>query len=432
MFRTLALVLGGGLIAIALAYAAFTGIVGLGTKAHAAAPPASAYNYDGVVEIDPETTHLHARWQIHLDQPDTETLTYWLSENFEAIEVSGQGVESFALDPDSAPPGVVAISIQLTPASADPRQIEIGYEGILFPEPMPNRINSISPELVEFTVDSFWHPFDARFDQYVTGQIDLRIPGDWTPVTPGHAQVHAQGVSFEFGPGNRDFPITLLTEYEVRLTNQYRVFDTREGARDLSAFADMVGFCTAYLDTRFGEREPLLQANIVIHRRTSSGYARGTLIALTDIGDTFTDATQRFICHELAHYWASNGNPGTVENWINESFAEYIGIMAVRERRGAEAYAEQMGRLERRMAELGEQPSIWTADDLSRRPHSVNYIKGPIALAALEARIGEPAFAELTRRMMVDRIATTPELLAELEDIAGAEHRAWFEARLAE
>jgi hypothetical protein len=41
-------------------------------------------------------------------------------------------------------------------------------------------------------------------------------------------------------------------------------------------------------------------------------------------------------------------------------------------------------------------------------------------------------FAEFMRRAMVERIPTTPELLDTLEVLAGGDHRAWFEARLAE
>ena len=235
-----------------------------------------------------------------------------------------------------------------------------------------------------------------------------------------------------FSAPTMDFPITLLTEFTLHQTERYQVFDTRPGERDLTAFTGMVGFCADYLDARYGGREPLPQANVVIHTRLSSGYARGTLIALTEIGEEVTPSIQRFICHELAHYWASNGNAITVENWLNESFAEYIGIMAVRAELGEDAYAAQIARLEQRLADLGPQPPIWTPDDLSRRPYGVNYVKGPLALAALEARIGERAFAEFTRRMMVDRVSTTPELLAILEAVAGVENRDWFEAQLAE
>ncbi|MCP2678198.1 hypothetical protein NHF45_01485 [Maricaulaceae bacterium NA33B04] len=432
MFRALVLVLISGAVATGLAHAAFTGFALVGEDDHVTAHVPSDYHFDGALVIDPDTTHVNARWTISIDQPDTDTLTYWLNANLTDVEVTGDTVASVSVAPSPASPQMTAVTIELSPEAERPHQFEISYAGVLFPEPMANRINSISPDKVEFTVDSFWQPFDARFDQAVTGHISIDIPGDWTPVSPGEARQREGGVDIVFSAPTMDFPITLLTEFTLHQTERYQVFDTRPGERDLTAITEMVGFCARYLDARYGEREPLPRANVVIHTRPSSGYARGTLIALTDIGEEVTPSIQRFICHELAHYWASNGNAMTVENWLNEAFAEYIAIMAVRAQLGDDAYAAQIARLEQRLADLGPQPPIWTPDDLSRRPYGVNYVKGPLALADLETRIGEADFAEFARLMMVDRLSTTPELLATLEAVAGPDHRNWFEVRLAE
>src|SRR6056297_2162913 len=83
-------------------------------------------------------------------------------------------------------------------------------------------------------------------------------------------------------------------------------------------------------------------------------------------------------------------------------------------------------------ARRGAKPPIWTPNETGRRPYLVNYRKGPLVLAALEARIGREAFDQFMRRYMVERIPTTPDLLTVLEEVAGVEHRAWFEAQLAE
>ncbi len=432
MLRLLALVLGFGVLATGLAHAMFTGFGAEASEARVVAYPVSDYHLDGRIEINPDTTRIDARWQVFIDQPQTDTLTYWLNGNLGDITVSGDDVSGFSVGPSGASPDIMALQIELAPATERARQFEIAYGGLLFPEPMANRINSISPDKVEFTVDSFWQPFDARFDQRVTGHVAIDIVGDWTPVSSGVATAREGGFDIAFDRPTADFPITLLTEFRLSETERYQVFDTRPGERDLTAFTEMVGFCARYLDARYGELEPLPQASVVIHTRPSSGYARGTLIALTEIGEDVTPSVQRFICHELAHYWASNGNAMTVENWLNESFAEYIGIMAVRAALGEQAYDAQIARLNQRLQDLGPQPSIWTPDDLSRRPHAVNYVKGPLALAALEARIGAVDFDAFTRRMMVERIATTPDLLDTLEAVAGTDHRDWFEARLAE
>ena len=65
------------------------------------------------------------------------------------------------------------------------------------------------------------------------------------------------------------------------------------------------------------------------------------------------------------------------------------------------------------------QPSIWTPDNLDRRPFEINYKKGPLALVRLEEPIGEETFDRLLVRYMTDPIDSTPDLLDALESEAG-------------
>ena len=425
---TLAIAIGCATLAGVLSQLAFAN-PDLATETVTQRLPLSQYHYSGDVQIDPETTHLAAAWTITLDDPDTRSLTYWLSANFDTLEVTGADVEAYSTGP-AGPPGVQAVTIELSDHTDAPRQIEIGYSGVLFPEPMENQINSISPRKVEFTVDSFWQPFDARFSARITADLRLQIPGDWTPVTTGYAEGRAEEIAFLFDRPTLDLPLTLLSDFTEVHTDTYRILDTRPGEADLTALAETAAFCTEYLNARYSARETLPQANIVL--RPSSGYARGTLIALSETGRGEGPDTTKFVCHEFAHFWSSNGVPITVENWLNESFAELVGLMAVRERYGEGAFEAVVSSWQARLTTMGEVGSVWSPDDLSRRSYAVNYIKGPLALAALEDRIGREAFAQFVARYMVERIATTPDLLAMLEEVAGREHRDWFETALGE
>ena len=188
MFRALVLVLSSGVVATRLAHAAFTGFALVGEDEFVTAHILSDYHFDGALVIDPDTTHVEARWTISIDEPDTETLTYWLNANLTDVEVTGASVASVSIAPSPAGPQINAVMIELSPDAQGPHQIEVGYAGVLFPEPMANQINSNSPDKVEFTVDSFWQPFDARFDQTVTGHVSIDITGEWTPVSPGESR----------------------------------------------------------------------------------------------------------------------------------------------------------------------------------------------------------------------------------------------------
>ena len=139
----------------------------------------------------------------------------------------------------------------------------------------------------------------------------------------------------------------------------------------------------------------------------------------------------RFVCHEFAHFWARGGRFNTVDNWINESYAEYLGTMAVRTYLGQDAFEAMVEGYRKQIA--GEDlPHIWKPGDTERLPYLVNYRKGTLALHRLEQRLGEEQFLAFTQELFRSREKSTPMMLDTLESMAGTESRAFFEAVLAE
>jgi len=76
------------------------------------------------------------------------------------------------------------------------------------------------------------------------------------------------------------------------------------------------------------------------------------------------------------------------------------------------------------------QAAVWTSETVRRPSAQVAYRKAPFLLSRLEKRIGAEKMEQLLRRYMVERIRTTPELLAALRDVAGEENAAWFRSEL--
>jgi hypothetical protein len=391
-----------------------------------------AYHYEGIVSLSPDRGRIAADWTIYVNQPEREQLTFLLNEAIGQVAIAGPDVIQFAVGPGEGVLGnVTRVDVTLRPAEGSLRIFEMSYSGNLFDPTDQSGINTVAPDKIELTVDSFWLPFDSRFSQRLTATMEIVAPGDWMrAISTGCAELTESGARVVNTQPQLDIAVTMLSSARSKSGPGYQVFDTRSGARDLSSLVQAAEFCVGYLNERFGEREPLPTATIVVHDRSEAGYARGTLIALTDVPDVLDDEALMFICHEFSHFWSSNGNPGAIENWLNESFAEYAGVRAVGEARGEAAAEAILARFRAQLDDAGPQPPIWTPGETERRPYLVNYRKGPLALAALEARIGRVAFDRFMRRYMVERIATTPDLLAMLEEVAGAEYRAWFEALL--
>lgn len=390
-------------------------------------------HYIGSVQIIPETGLLGAGWSVLIKDPSLDRINFALNAAFGTATLSGSGVQAHTLTSDPRfDAGVQVYAIDLTPSveGAD-RIVKFSYSGVLFSTDPPYGINTLDGRKVELTVDSFWFPFDTRFETDLTATVNIRIQGDWSAIGVGSVNRTSQGYHFQQRTPAIDIALSLLKDSLKIMSDNYVIHDARPdpGAK-LTELAAALDGCTSYLNRLSGAAGPLPPASVIVTSRPEGGYSRGTLIALTDIENEDEEALRQFICHELAHYW-SKANAGGPENWINEGIADYLANMAIRKAMGAAVF-------EARMARYADQvngqdlPPIWTAELMDRAPYLTLYRAGPLALSDLERRLGLPAFEAYMQAVMRAPPASTPDLLALLEETNGAAARNWFEARLAE
>lgn len=394
---------------------------------------ATDLSYTGSVEFRPEAGVLSASWTISVEDETREQITFALSEAFGTPQISGKGVKlvSSALDPrfDGA---VRTYTLDLPPAeSGADRLIRFAYGGPLFREAPPLPINTLNANKIELTVDSFWFPFDARFDASITANLGVRIKGGWSGVGVGTVEPVAGGFRIKQPDPALDIAFSLLSRSQTVQADNYIIHDARtEPGTKLEELTQALEVCTRYLNDLAGQAGPLPQASIIVTDRAEGGYSRGTLIALTDIEGDDEEYLQQFICHELAHYW-SHANAGGPDNWINEGVADYLANMAVRDAMGEDVFAARMARYAERL-EGKDLPPIWTDDAQDRPPYLIMYRAAPLALQALEERMGQEAFAEFMRKVMSEKISSTAAFLTLLADEAGPDTQRWFQDRLAQ
>lgn len=411
---------------------AATGLASICLNAPAFGADSRPLHYIGSVELNPAAGALGAGWTVVVKEPDLNTIEFVLNSAFGTAIVSGPGVQGLTTTLDPQFDGAVRLySIDLTPSvNGSDRVVKFAYGGPLFPQEPSLAINTLNPNKIELTVDSFWFPFDARFETDLTANLNVRINGHWSAVGVGTVERTTQGYHFAQETPVLDIAFSLLSNSIKVMADGYVIHDARTypGAKMTELSAVLEG-CTTYLNQLSGPAGPLPQASIIVTDRPEGGYSRGTLIALTDIENEDEEALRQFICHELAHYW-SKANAGGPENWINEGVADYLANMAVRDAMGDAVFDARMARYEEQLAGKSL-PPIWSPDLTERPPYLIMYRAAPVALQALEQRMGEAAFAGLMQRVMMDRIRTTPDILALVEALTDTETRDWFEARLA-
>ena len=392
------------------------------------------FHYDGEMTIQPEAGTLSLDWTITAFEDDLDSVTFALNTALGIADIGGAGVVSVDVEEMEGFGGALqAYTVHLHPSvgGAD-REISIAYAGPLFPEAPDMAINTLDSHKVELTVDSFWMPFDTRFESLVTAELDIAIAGEWAGVTMQSITRTRDGFRIEQDTPALDLAFTLMADYSSVEAEGYVIYDTRvaRAGADLTPLVEALDFCTAFLNDWAGAGGPLPMASITVNDRSEGGYSRGTLIALTDISETSPESLTQFICHELSHYW-SHGNAMTVENWLNESFADQMANIGLRARFGEEAYEARLARYASQI-EGRELTPIWTPETTARPSFHVMYRKGPLALDALENEIGEAVFADFLHRFMAQPVRTTPHMLDLLEEAAGPDARDWFTERLAE
>jgi hypothetical protein len=177
---------------------------------------------------------------------------------------------------------------------------------------------------------------------------------------------------------------------------------------------------------------------IVSPRKGGGSYARHNLVVLE--GSTVEGYPTNYsafvhrLAHEVAHLWWYGAAAHTWEDWLNESFAEYSALLAMRDLVGRAAFAQQIA-LKRAMS--AGAPPLWgfargrvKTERARRQAERLLYHKGPLLIHELVGQIGQDGFLEVCRRMISGEERTTRKLLQAVTAVTGGAARHWLEAAL--
>lgn len=413
----------------------FMALLTVTTGAQANKSAQQDYHYHGSLNINPESGRIEADWLITIFDKNETAITFFLRHTVSDIEVSGVDVASVETEKQPGSEGFWAVKVSLTDlpdnAADSDRKINFSYAGVLIPEPMENLINAIEPGRVELNVDSFWFPIDSRFTKLITADLAVHIGQGWQGVTTGEAIAIEDGFRIENSDPRIDIAFSLSKSFHISQSDGFTIYDQRDQHEGVDRLVATANQCRNFLDGRFGSADPLPVAKLLITERPSSGYARENYIAFTDISETKPAPLMRFVCHEFAHYWSRGARFDTVDNWINEAIAEYLGLMAVREYLGQTAYDEMLASFATQIADENL-PPIWNQGDTKRTSYLVQYRKGPLVLAQLENNVGKADFLEIVREYFNSTQKTTEGLIATVVSVVGAEQAVKFEIMLGE
>jgi hypothetical protein len=422
------------------------------------------------VRFEPDRLELVAVHRLRLRSSGSNTLRLKLHDDFRVSSVrSGDGTELLFFRVRGQ--GSIVISLGGIAERDRPFTVVTRYAGRHDPAPVEHELLQVArvrgdfssspliePPPIVYSNRTAWYPHPAE-ETFSPVSAEFDTPEGWLAVTGGELRslrTAARRTHAEYRlaqPGKFVTAIVgRLSEVGLRQTGEsaLRAFSTARsrslGVAELRASEQILAFYTQL----FGPCPYPSLALIAVDARAPGGHSPPGLVyvqerpaalraqAMAEDPANFSDVTDFFIAHELAHQWFGQGTApvGYRERWLSEAWAQYAAALWVRQRQGESEFRDMMDRMARWAMRhdqagpihLGQRLGVLEGD--ARLYRAVVYDKGAWVLHMLREIVGDEAFFAGTRayleRHRFGKVATS-DLREALEQASGRDLRPYFE-----
>jgi aminopeptidase N len=380
--------------------------------------------YELGVVIHPESGKIDVtgRVSVELDRPGQESFAFHLNEAFRITSLKINDLEAEYVFEDDTPsrmtPTARKVSVRL-PAGIRSQYVEmsISYSGKLevlppFGTPdsdgpfLDDTINSSRVELANY---SSWYPsfgFGARFET----DVEISIPNEWTIACIGKASAQTDRSMRFTAKAANDIVIVASPRFKVKEVDtdsgSVLIYHTRLPERFVLREAEETEKTLRFYTGELGS--PPLSDGVVKHVYSprelgQGGYARTGMTVASEgrvlelLADNPDASLLRGMAHELGHFW---WNFGTGQgDWMNETFAEYFSLLAVKEIQGHETFEAALAQRKNAVLELPlDAPPLATVPASNDgHGYTVRYYKGALMLDHFRRLMGDEAFFDTCR-----------------------------------
>jgi hypothetical protein len=320
--------------------------------------------------------------------------------------------------------------------------IQLEYHGNINVWPAEST-SIITNDWVELGASLPWFPtqFDSGFSD-LTFTLKINTPASFLAASYGRPATLNGEWYFEWPHPTKD----IIAVAGSSLQSYSFESDTNRVYLSTSTFdqsaANQLGEDLLWLLERFsGWFGPVRPSEITLiesPRKLGGDYAQRGLIVISGTNQQdYLEQREVFLhrlAHETAHAWWWEAAIGEWEDWLNESFAEYSALLAIRERFGVDSFHRLLSA--KRERANGTQP-LWEFQrgDVSS-PEKQTQVErllldtGPLILDELSQRIGPARFLELCRARIWSGVMTTQHLLDLLEELEDKSTRQWLEEQI--
>jgi len=409
-------------------------------------------HYDLRLEIDPATQYLAASGSLVYHSPAVrlERARFYLHKQLGLHSLTGRRVlgyhhETDSHSPVSLMPQAAVLDIYFDPplGQRNTALIQFEYQGHITNWPAESA-NVVTAEWAELGFNLPWFPFQYDGEpSNLTFTLKVVCPPGYQVSSFGRFANQDGAWFYNWSHPTTDIVVAVGRNLHNRLFESHpnRVFISTTTFSESTAThlgEDMLWTMERFSGW-FGPTRPAEFTLIQSPRLLGGGYARRGMVVLSGIEEhdflSQRQAYHRYLAHEAAHSWWWQAPLDTWEDWLNESFAEYSALLAVRERYGVNIFDRFLERKQERAAGL---PPLWGFDrqggtSTPEKQAAVDrmlYDRGPLLLHALAQRIGSQRFLELCRAMLWSGVTDTAHLLDLLEELEDKSTRQSMEDNL--
>ncbi|MFO7769368.1 MAG: hypothetical protein R6W82_10505 [bacterium] len=413
------------------------------------------HHYSLKLGLDPAGQHLSVDGELLFLVPNEgmEEAVFFLHRQLDVERIEGDQVLAWGEDRETEVPRLgmpdarwLKVQFEEPLLEGQAVRLEFSYQGELT-EWNPLSPNVLTGDWIELGLYLPWFPLNDGYGDF-TWDLQVLCEEGWEVRSAGDWQrsEHGEGIdSWQFAweePVNDivvvaspDLKSASRSEGEIGVDIHYATLTDSTAALMASDMLIALDAFSGWLQ----EDPPGRLAIVESPRERGGGYARRGIIVLGGMEDAAyrgnREGYYRYLAHESAHLWWYRAPHHSWEDWLNEGFAEYFALRAIRDRFGEGAFQR---RLEEKRESAQAAPPIRGLDRLDRSTpakargiQAALYDLAPLLLHQLEEEIGTERFLAVCRDMLEEEAGLTASFLGILETRAGQHIAAVFEAKLA-
>jgi hypothetical protein len=397
-------------------------------------------SYRITLSVAPEESSIavEAAIKLGLESEDVDCLTFNLHKEFSVDYVKADKPLEFDFPSDSKSsnpfmPDARPLRIYLPRRHPRDKKLvlRLKYSGPLKDLTWKWKTNRVTWEWTELGLYSAWFPFNSDYGQF-TYSVLVSVPNSLKVVGLGKVSRARKGWLLDEKEKVNDTVVIASPRLKSSFVKKGGLSINLHYVELNRVFKDYlrenVPWLLGTFQSWFGGTSTKEITIVVLpsFRVKGGGYARKGFVVLCP-EEKPNEESFRYIAHEIAHLWWMNAPSTSWEDWLNESFAEYSALMALRERFSDETFQQFLQTKSEKVKGL---PPIYGLQREDEKVFNVLYNKGPALLGKLESKIGKEMFLRILRESSTRKVRVTSEFLDVLNCISSAKNTEWFKELL--